>query len=105
MVLKNENKSDDMVDIMKHMHQYVPYDEYEEEQMVEGIAETVTVTKASAYPILFGGDQLTAARARSARKAKVNSVVPAKRFHGLIPVAEDWHTRMNYLGVSFEVRY
>lgn len=50
------------------------------------------------HPILFGGDQLTAARARGAKKAKINSVDPSLRFDGLIPIAEDWHARLNFIG-------
>lgn len=87
-----------MVDIMSHLHRYVPEDVYEDECTVDG--EAVTVLKASLYPILFGGDQLTAARARSAKKAKINSVKPSARFDGLVPVAEDWHTKLNFLAVS-----
>ena len=51
-------------------------------------------------PILFGGDQLTAARARGAKKAKFNSYCSVTQLDGLIPCAEDWHTKMNFLGVS-----
>ena len=68
----NENKTDDMIDIMTHIHQYVPCYVHEEERDIQG--EMVKVAKESVYPILFGGDQLTASRARSAKKAKVNSV-------------------------------
>ena len=64
----NENKTDDMIDIMTHIHQYVPCYVHEEERDIQG--EMVKVAKESVYPILFGGDQLTASRARSAKKAK-----------------------------------
>ena len=86
-----------MIDIMTHIHQYVPCYVHEEEHDIQG--EMVKVAKESVYPILFGGDQLTASRARSAKKAKVNSVKSSARLEGLIPVAEDWHTKLNFLTV------
>ena len=49
----------------------------------------VKVDKEPVYPTLFGRDQLTASRARSAKKAKVNSVISSALLEGLIPVAED----------------
>ena len=51
------------------------------------------------HSIPFGGDQLTAARVRGAQAAKCNSVTSAKRFDGLIPVIEDWHTKVVLLEV------
>ena len=85
-----------MAEIMQHLHGYVPYEEYKEDISVvdsEGVDIHVELHKANMHPILLGGDQLTAARARGVRKCKVND-------EGLIPVAEDWHTRLNFLGVS-----
>ena len=49
--------------------------------------------------ILFGGDQLTAVRARSAVRAKINSTSAASRLQGIIPCAEDWHVKLNFLDV------
>ena len=51
----------------------------------------VTVPKAVFSPVLLGGDQLTAARVRGAKKTKVSDEVPANKLEGIIPVAEDWH--------------
>ena len=33
-------------------------------------------------------------------KVRVNSITSAKKFSGIIPVVEDWHTKANFLGVS-----
>ena len=44
---------------------------------------------------VFGGDQLTVIRARSAIKMKVNSHTPSKKLCGIIPVVEDWHAKAN----------
>lgn len=98
---KNEAKGDEMVDILKHVHDlYVPSIEYTEETNIS-TGETVTIQKAKLHPIIFGGDQLTAAKMRSAQKARLNSETPADKLSGLIPVAEDWHSKANFLGVSF----
>ena len=45
-------------------------------------------------------DQLTAARSRCAKVSRVNSVAKTLRLDGLIPCAEDWHVKLNFLDVS-----
>ena len=42
----------------------------------------------------FGGDQLTKARARGAKKTRMNSTSAEQRLDGLIPCVEDWHTKL-----------
>jgi len=64
------------------------------------IGENIEVPHAAFQKIFFGGDQHTVARARGAQKVRVNSVSPQARLEGLIPCAEDWHTKLNLLGVS-----
>ena len=64
--MKNENKGDDMVVIVTHLHQYVPVIENTSRIEVPGIGEEVKVKTSKMRKILFGGDQLTAVRARSA---------------------------------------
>ena len=86
-----------MIEIMRILHGYVPTKRCDRTYIYEG--REITIPKAIVHAILLGGDQLTAARARGAKKAKVNSVDPELRFEGLIPVAEDWHTRLNLLCV------
>lgn len=100
---KNENKGSEMVEILSHLHQYVPILEYTETTRVLETDETVEVPKASVHPIFLAGDQVTANRARNAIKAKANEDKPALRLEGLVPVAEDWHTKLNFLGVSCHV--
>lgn len=84
---------------MEQLHRYVPAKRYQECFTIEDTEEVLQIPKAAINPILFGGDQLTAARARGAKYAKVNSFDPCQRFDGLIPIAEDWHTKLNFLGV------
>ena len=85
---------------MAHLHKYVPKKEYIVTTKVPEFNETAEVTKAKLYSILFGGDQLTAARARRAKKFRVNSITPSKCLDGLIPVCEDWHAKVILIEVT-----
>lgn len=98
IVLKNENKRDEMVEIMSHLHQYVPAISSTQEVTIS-TGETVQKERTVLHPILVGGDQLTVARARAAIKAKVNSQTAVKQLSGIVPVIEDWHAKANFLGV------
>lgn len=89
-----------MVDIISHLHQYVPVVEYTQ-QVIVPTGETAEVQQASFHTVLLGGDQLTAARTRGAKKSRANSVSPVTRLDGLISCAEDWHTKLNFLGVCY----
>ena len=96
----NENKTDEMVKILKHVHDnYIPFKEYTEEKTISS-GETVTITRAKQHKILFGGAQLTAARMRNAQQARANNDLPSDAFPGIVPVAEDWHVKANFLGVG-----
>lgn len=92
-----------MLDILTHLHQYVPAVSNTCEQLISTGVKVAT-EKTAFYRILVGGDQLTAARARSALKLKLNSQTPLKKLEG-IPVAEDWHMKVNFLKVSHECVY
>ena len=86
---------------MSQIHQnYVPTVPHSEQYTIGGSGEIVTIPADKLHPILLRGDQLTVARARSAKKAKINSVNPPLRLDGLIPVAEDWHARLNFMEVK-----
>ena len=52
------------------------------------------------YYILFGGDQLTAKRARGSQHIRSNSLRGRDRLEGLKPVIEDWHAKVCFLSVS-----
>ncbi len=88
-----------MVEIMSHLHRYVPGFEYTKQVVIPSTQETTEVHEATLHSILIGGDQLTAARARGSKKVMVNAATRAKRLEGIVPVAEDWHTKLNLLGV------
>lgn len=88
-MLKNENKKSEMIDIMEKLQEYVPTKKL---TTPDGEEEVV-------YPILFGGDQLTAARARACSQLRLNSDTPTGRLDALLPTAEDWHTTVTLLVV------
>ena len=98
---KNENRGDEMVEIAAHHHQFVPVEESIEERIIKSTGAVARIPVAIVHPLCMGGDQLTAARMRGARKSKVHEATVTKRLEGLVPVAEDWHTKMNILGVSY----
>jgi len=85
---------------MSESQKYVPMVETLKDVHIPSIDQSVQVVHATGYPILFAGDQLTAERARGAKKAKVNAVSPSEQLAGLIPVAADWHTKVKLLEVS-----
>ena len=83
-----------MIEILTHLHQYVPVKEHTKNVFIPSTSEVVTAQEAKVKQVLFGGDQLTAARARGAIKAMSNASTAAKRLQGLIPVCEDWHAQV-----------
>ena len=80
---KCEQTAEDMIDIMRHVHKYVPQTES------AGIVER----------IFFGGDQVTVERARGAQQARLQSKNRIKRFQGVIPKSEDWHALVTFYQV------
>lgn len=90
----NETKNSDMVEIMEYMHQYVPTKEVSEQTSVPISDDPITISKTNIEKLLFGGDQLTVARARGAKKTRINSTSSDKCLNGLIPCIEDWHTKL-----------
>ena len=82
----------------------MPLKEHSTSYTVAETNEVVSIANDKLHPILLVEDQLTAARARSAKKAKMNSVEPSLRLDGIHPVTADWHTKLNLLEVLF-MRY
>ncbi len=66
---------------------------------IPSLNQTKEVTTGIGKPVLFGGDQLTVARARGAQKAKIHSVSPLSRLDGFVPMIEDWHAKVILLKV------
>lgn len=99
MLLKCENKYEDMIDIMQHIHQYVPALHTVDDITIQSTGEHIQAERVDFHSIVFGGDQLTAKRARGSQKIRSNSKNEAEKLEGLLPVAEDWHTKVCLLEV------
>ena len=82
-----------MIDILTHLHQYVQQVPYTVEKTMS-TGEIVHTNEAQMHKILVGGDQMTAARTRAALSSRSNGETSSNRLEGLIPVVEDWHTRL-----------
>jgi len=63
--LKNEKKYEEMIDIMLHLHKYVP-SRIVNQTLTVGEPEH-TVRDEHLYTLLFGGDQLSVARYRGSK--------------------------------------
>ena len=99
ILMKNENKMDDMVDILTHMHQYVPSHAATKTVQVPGTEYPENVQLERLHHILIGGDQLTAERVKGAQSLRKNSTHAVGRLEGLVPVSEDWHAKVCFLQV------
>ena len=62
--------------------------------------ENLEYDNTKMFSILFGGDQLTVARARGAAALRCNHETVCERLEGLEPVIEDWHARLTLVKVS-----
>ncbi len=82
VLLKNEAKSSDMIDIMVAMQDYLGKD----------------------FPpnrkVLSGGDQLTSERQCCAQRHLMDGDTPKDRLQLIEPVCEDWHGLMCFLKVK-----
>ncbi len=61
--------------------------------------EVVLINNTMFLKTLFGGDQLTVAQIRGAQALRDTHSDPTDRFEGLVPVLEDWHSRMTLMKV------
>ena len=82
MLLKNEAKHSDMLDIMKMQLGYLGSYYHEDGK------------------VLSGGDQLTCERQMDAQRHVMDGDTRSDRLQVLDPVCEDWHCLMCFLGVS-----
>ena len=53
----------------------------------------------SFFTVLLGGDQLTVARAKGAQAMMASHDRPSDHLEGIIPIVEDWHSRMTLMRV------
>jgi len=97
--MKNENKQDDMISIMEHLLRYVPAVTVDHSVVDPETEETVIISSQRLHPVLFGGDQLTTERVRGCRRTRSNATKTVEKLEGLIPVVEDWHSKVALLKV------
>ena len=88
-----------MVDILAHISDYIPTVASSREVTLSN-GKKVLEDQSVMHSILLGGDQLTAARVRAAQDAKANGQTSYKRYEGVVPVFEDWHSKGNIMGVG-----
>ena len=69
VLLLNENKSDEMIEILQYLHKYVPSIGCEQEIPILSQGRSVIKTDTVQHRIVFGGDQLTVAHVRGAQLA------------------------------------
>ena len=89
VLFHSEQYNDDMRDILKKVYKYVP-----SVPILTDSGEGSSGSQQKPFPILFGGDQLTAERARTVKNVLSNSDSASSRLEGLILVSEDWHAKM-----------
>ena len=85
--------------ILQHIQSYVPSKLVQRRMSVPGSDEVVSFDDQDFATTLVGGDQLTVARIRGAQLIRSNSGTNQDRFAGILPVAEDWHTKLCLLQV------
>lgn len=82
VLAKSEQRGEDMVDILQHIHQYVP-----------------RLASGEHYPTFFDGDQVTRERASGAQDTKLQADEEAQNLKGVIAQAADWHTLVTFYQV------
>ena len=93
MLLKNENKQEDVINILEHLTRYVPY-VTNEDTVVDASGEEVPVVVHKFHNVILGGDQLTVERIHGSQRAWSNadqSLETLKFFKGVV---EDWHSEV-----------
>ena len=96
---RNENKVEEMCDIMDKIHDYVPSKHVVETFPLFEDDDDVEIDEEMFHQILLGGDQLTIARARGSIAARQDHRTRRERLEGLFPVVEDWHAKQCLLKV------
>ena len=94
LLFKNENTTEDMIEILDHIHKYVPVENI--------VADKGVVNSFVLSQIFLGGDQLTEERAKNAQNGRADGETKFERLEGIIPKIEDWHTgRIPYQVICF----
>ena len=86
IIFKNENKGEDMIDILRYLHGLVPSHGEDNDEQFERI------------PVV--GDQLTVERGVEAKFSVSNAYTPRCRLEGIYLQLADWHHENKFLDVS-----
>ena len=81
-MMKSEQKGEDMVDILAHVHKYIPR------------------FRNGYYPVFFDGDQVTRERITGAQDAKLQPDEELRRLRGVNPQSADWHAQVSFYQVK-----
>ena len=99
VLLHNEIYLPEMCKILGSLQEYVP------SRVVNSTLDvgdkSLCLKNVDFLPILMGGDQLTAARARGAKSLRSSHDNAKGRLEGLLPVVEDWHARLTLAKVYY----
>lgn len=94
--LLNENNLDDMSQILHNFHELIPTHK-KEGHLILPNGSVLEFDDTSFFKVFLGGDQLTIARIRGAQAMRASHDGPVDRLEGVIPVIEDWHSRMTLM--------
>lgn len=86
MINENENDSDGIINVIKYLHQYVPYHGDEEERRYGDQAVV--------------GDQLSVERGINGHMSLANGFIPEEKAKGLHFEIADWHAGNKFLEVN-----
>jgi len=99
VMLKNENKHEEMICVLHRLMQFVPAVSTEDGVVDPDSGELVSIVSHKFHSILCGGDQLTAERIRGCKRTRSNANKADDKLQGIIPVVEDWHSKVAVLKV------
>ena len=91
VLFKNENLSDDMIDVLKKFHSYIPF------TMVDGKKKFINQ--------LCVGDQLSVERAVNCIHSVSNEYTPEDHLEDFNMQLGDWHTGVKILEVVLILEY
>ncbi len=96
MLLFNDRRNESYP---RSIHGYCSYLPVEGKHVLPN-GNSLAIDNTRFHKILLGGDQFTVARVRGTQALRVSEEKAVDRLEGVIPVVEDWHTRMTLNKVS-----
>ena len=98
VLMRNENKLDQMCPILDDLQKYCPSHITESEiDLPDG--SSIKHRQVKMYEIGFGSDQWTCERIRGAQGLRRNHDCTDHKLNGFVPFVEDWHARLTLVTV------